>query len=67
MSKKAVVIVEGNTNQTERLVHELTKLVSEANQQPELTASLQTESVETTDDEVAFTTGGEHGHDRAAE
>jgi len=67
MSKKAVVIVEGNTKQTERLVHELSKLVSEANQQPELTASLQTESVDTSDDEVVFTTGGEHGDHRAAE
>jgi len=50
--KKAVVFVEGNTKQSEQFIHELSKLISEANAQPELTASLQTEQVETTGTDI---------------
>lgn len=49
MSKKATVILEGNNVQVEQCIHELSKLVSEANSQPELIATLQTEEVDNTD------------------
>jgi len=57
--KKAVVYLEGNTRQQESFIHELSKLVSEANQQPELTASLQTIDVVTDPEGVEFSRGGE--------
>jgi len=61
MSKKAVIIAEGNQKQTERLIHELQKLVSQANSEPELTASIQSESVESSEHSVTFASGTEHG------
>jgi hypothetical protein len=44
--KQAKLIIDGNTRQQDRVVHELQKLVSEANQQPELDVSMQTEHVD---------------------
>jgi len=59
--KKAVVFLEGNQRQQEAFVHELTKLVSEANAQPELTASLQTTDVVEEPEEPHFESGGDNG------
>jgi len=61
MSRKATVIIEGNKRQQERMIHEINKLVSEANREPELTASLQTEHVDedTMNVDAAFTDGGQ--------
>lgn len=50
--QKAVIILEGNARKTERAVHELQKFVDEANQEPEITATLQTKRVERTDADV---------------
>jgi len=46
--KKATIIMEGNSIQIEQMQHELSKIVSQANKQPELTATMQSE--EMTDD-----------------
>jgi len=43
--KKATVILEGNTIAIEQAIHEISKLKDEADKQPELTASMQTESL----------------------
>lgn len=63
MSKKrAVVNFEGNQKQCEQAIHELIKFVSEADAQPELTATLQTSDVETDENgnvpEATFEAGG---------
>jgi len=52
--KKAVVFLEGNSRAIESAIHELSKLKDEANAQPELTATLQTEEVHAEDLEVSF-------------
>jgi len=52
--KKAVVFLEGNSRAIESAIHELSKLKDEANAQPELTATLQTEAVHAEDVEVSF-------------
>ena len=63
MSRKATVIIEGNARQQERVIHELNKLVSEANREPELNVSLQSQQIDTMDSDVdvsdAFTDGGQ--------
>lgn len=43
--KKATMIIEGNQHEVERVIHQLAKLNQEANRQPELTTSLQTEAL----------------------
>lgn len=52
--KKAVVFLEGNSRAIESAIHELLKLTSEANAQPQLTATLQTEEVHSEELEVEF-------------
>jgi len=52
--KKAVVFLEGNSRAIESAIHELSKLTSEANAQPQLTATLQTEEVHSESLEVEF-------------
>jgi len=52
--KKSVVFLEGNTRQVEEAIHSLNKFVSEANKQPELTATLQTEEVHAESVTVGF-------------
>lgn len=53
--KKATIILEGNEKQVESAIHELNKLRSEANRQPELTATIQTEALaEQSEYEPAF-------------
>jgi len=47
--KRHILIVEGNTIQTQELEHELRKFVSKANKQPELDVSIQTEQVDESD------------------
>lgn len=59
--KKAVIILEGNTRQRESFIHELNKLVSEANAQPELEASLQTEDIEQSEQDPHFESGANRG------
>jgi hypothetical protein len=59
--KKAVVFLEGNQRQQEAFVHELNKLVSEANAQPELEASLQTEDIQESPDDPHFEKGSNRG------
>lgn len=54
MKKKATLILEGNSVQIEQCIHELQKLKSEANRQPELTATVQTEELPETDYENGF-------------
>lgn len=44
--RKAIITVDGNDRQQERALHELKKFVSEANQEPELNATIQIEHVE---------------------
>ena len=46
--RKATIIMEGNSRQIESMIHELNKIADEANAQPELTATMQTEDM--TDD-----------------
>jgi len=59
--KKATIILEGNDVAIEQAIHELSKLKSEANRQPELTASMQTESLsDDSDYETGFESAGEH-------
>jgi len=56
--RKATIILEGNSRKQERFVHELKKAVSEADQEPELTATIQVSQVlETEHDEPHFTNG----------
>jgi len=43
--KKATVILEGNSVAIEQAIHEISKLKDQADKQPELTASMQTESL----------------------
>jgi len=46
MSKKKVtIILEGNSISIDSAIHELKKLTQQADAQPELTASMQTEQV----------------------
>jgi hypothetical protein len=46
MSKKKVtIILEGNSISIDSAIHELKKLTQQADTQPELTASMQTEQV----------------------
>ncbi len=52
--KKAVLFLEGNQRQVESAIHELVKLKDQANAQPELTATLQTEGVNTESIEIGF-------------
>jgi hypothetical protein len=60
--KKTTIILEGNEKQVESAIHELSKLKSEANRQPELTASMQTESLsENGNYDTAFQSAA--GHD----
>ena len=54
MKKRFVVITEGNSRQIEQLEHQLNKLTDQANAQPELVATLQSERVEQTDTELNF-------------
>jgi len=54
--KKATIILEGNEKQVESAIHELSKLKSEANRQPELTATIQTEALA---DESSYSRGFE--------
>ena len=49
--KRVVVTLEGNRRKIENAVHELKKFSSEANAEPELTATVQSETVQ--DDESA--------------
>lgn len=58
--KRITVIVEGNTRQQDKAVHEMGKLVDKANSQPELSATMQSESVDSSEDveEVAFERAG---------
>jgi len=53
--KKITIILEGNEIAVEQAIHELSKLKSEANRQPELTATMQTEPLpEESDYDPAF-------------
>jgi len=52
--KKATMIIEGNELAVERLIHQLSKLNQEANRQPELTTSLQTEALPANDYDASF-------------
>jgi len=62
MSKKKVtVILEGNPNSIEEAVHELHKLTSQADNQPELTATIQTAEIRETDHEPHFEQGDTSG------
>lgn len=58
--KKATIILEGNEVAVQQAIHELNKLKSEANRQPELTATLQSESLpETNEYDLAFQSAAE--------
>lgn len=59
MGKKAIVFLEGNSRQVDLAIHELNKMLDKANSQPELTATMQTESVETQEKEIEFESAGE--------
>jgi len=53
--KKATLILEGNEVAVQQAIHKLNKLKSEANRQPELTVTLQSESLpEDSDYDQAF-------------
>jgi hypothetical protein len=57
--KRIAIVVEGNVRQEDRTIHELSKLVDKANSQPELSASMQTDSVDNTEDiEATFERAG---------
>jgi len=57
--KRITIVVEGNTRQQDKAIHEMGKLVDKANSQPELSATMQTDSVDNTDDiETAFERAG---------
>lgn len=47
--KEATVIIEGNQHREDQVIHELQKLVSEANSMPEVDATLQTSHYESDD------------------
>jgi hypothetical protein len=58
--KKTTLIIDGNPTQEERVVHELQKLCSAANREPEVDVTIQTEHVRETElsVETAFSGGG---------
>jgi len=59
--KKSTIILEGNEVAVEQAIHELSKLKSEANRQPELTATIQTESLpDESDYGATFESAGDH-------
>lgn len=47
--KKATIVLEGNSVQIESVIHELSKLQDQANKQPELVATLQTQELDDND------------------
>lgn len=47
--KRVVVTLEGNSRKIQNAVHELIKFGKEANAEPELTATVQSETVQDTD------------------
>jgi len=55
--RKAVIILEGNSRKTERAVHELQKFVDEANEEPEIWATLQTKRLERTETDIDVESG----------
>jgi len=59
--KKATIILEGNTRKQERMIHELVKIVDEASQEPELTATIQTMEIPESDHEPHFEQGDTSG------
>lgn len=58
MAKRITVVVEGNTRQEDRTVHELNKLVDKADSQPELQATMQSETVQDSENEATFERAG---------
>jgi len=57
--KRITIVVEGNTRQQDKAIHEMGKLVDKANSQPELSATMQTDSVDNTEDiETTFERAG---------
>lgn len=59
MAKRVTVVLEGNIRQEDKAIHEMNKLVDKADSQPELTASIQSESVDVDSQDVDFETAGE--------
>lgn len=47
--KKATIVLEGNSIAIEQCIHELQKLQDQANKQPELVATLQTQELDDND------------------
>jgi len=58
MAKRITVVVEGNPRQEDRAIHEMNKLVDKANSQPELSASIHTDTVDDSEDEIRFERAG---------
>lgn len=58
MAKRITVVVEGNTRQEDRTVHEMNKLIDKANSQPELSATMQSETVQDSENEAKFERAG---------
>jgi malonyl CoA-acyl carrier protein transacylase len=50
--KQAQIVIEGNARQQDRVIHELQKLVSEANREPEVNVTMHTERVDTQSEEA---------------
>jgi len=59
--KKATIILEGNQHQADKTIHELTKLISQADSLPELSATLQTTDITDSEHEPHFTEGSTDG------
>jgi len=55
--KKATIILEGNQHSIEEAIHEIHKLTSQADSQPELTATVQTMEIPEESHEPRFTDG----------
>jgi len=59
--RKAIITFEGNDRKQENALHKLKKFVSEANEEPEIQATFQSERIEETnaDVEQAFERAGQ--------